>query len=100
MHPTGKSLTSNLASCPILTLRHQSGAASATISKRGFLIMELTGQLAVVTGAGRGIGEAIGKRLAAIGATVVLAARDVAQLERVQREITASGGASEIALLD
>jgi 3-oxoacyl-[acyl-carrier protein] reductase len=62
--------------------------------------MELTGQLAVVTGAGRGIGEAIGKRLAAIGATVVLAARDVAQLERVQREITASGGASEIALLD
>lgn len=62
--------------------------------------MELAGQLAVVTGAARGIGEAISKRLAAMGATVVLAARDLAQLERVQREIAASGGASEIALLD
>lgn len=62
--------------------------------------MELKGQVAVVTGAGRGIGEAIGKRLAAMGASVVLGARDLAQLERVQREIEAAGGSARAAQLD
>jgi 3-oxoacyl-[acyl-carrier protein] reductase len=62
--------------------------------------MELKGQVAVVTGAARGMGEAISKRLAAMGASVVLIARDLAQLERVHREIEASGGSSEIAQLD
>jgi 3-oxoacyl-[acyl-carrier protein] reductase len=62
--------------------------------------MELAGQLAVVTGAGRGIGEAVSKRLAAMGATVVLAARDLAQLERVQQEIAAGGGSARTAQLD
>jgi 3-oxoacyl-[acyl-carrier protein] reductase len=62
--------------------------------------MELTGQVAVVTGAGRGIGEAISRRLAAMGASVILSARDLAQLERVQREIEASGGSAQAAQLD
>ncbi|MGC1299047.1 MAG: SDR family oxidoreductase [Alloacidobacterium sp.] len=62
--------------------------------------MELTGQLAVVTGAGRGIGEAISRRLAGMGASVVLAARDLAQLERVQREIEAGGGSAQATQLD
>lgn len=62
--------------------------------------MELTGQLALVTGAGRGIGEAVSKRLAAMGASVVLAARDSQQLERVQREIEASGGSAQTIQLD
>ena len=35
---------------------------------------ELKGQLAVVTGAARGIGAAISKQLASMGATVILAA--------------------------
>ncbi len=62
--------------------------------------MELKGQLAVVTGAGRGIGEAISKRLAAMGASVVLVARDLSRLERVQREIEAAGGSAQTAQLD
>jgi NAD(P)-dependent dehydrogenase (short-subunit alcohol dehydrogenase family) len=62
--------------------------------------MELKGQLAVVTGAGRGIGEAISKRLAAMGASVILAARDLARLESVQREIEAGGGSARAAQLD
>ncbi len=61
---------------------------------------ELNGQVAVVTGAARGIGEAISKQLAALGATVVLAARDLHQLDRVQREIQVHGGSAEIASLD
>jgi 3-oxoacyl-[acyl-carrier protein] reductase len=62
--------------------------------------MELKGQLAVVTGAGRGIGEAISKRLAAMGVSVMLVARDLGQLERVQREIEAGGGSAQPAQLD
>jgi len=62
--------------------------------------MELKGQLAIVTGAGRGIGAAIGKRLASMGATVVLAARDLDQLSGVQREIEAHGGSARAAQLD
>lgn len=61
---------------------------------------ELAGQIAVVTGAGRGIGEAVSRRLAALGATVLLAARDTAQLTRVQQAIEAEGGSAEIAPLD
>ena len=61
---------------------------------------ELKGQVAVVTGAARGIGEAISKQLASMGASVILAARDVEQLERVKRDIEATAGAAEISQLD
>jgi NAD(P)-dependent dehydrogenase (short-subunit alcohol dehydrogenase family) len=57
--------------------------------------MELAEQVAVVTGAGRGIGWAIAARLAAMGAAVVMVARDAAQLDKARREIEANGGAAE-----
>ncbi len=60
----------------------------------------LDSQLAVVTGASRGIGAAIGKRLAGMGAAVLLAARDSQSLAQVQQEITAAGGRAETATLD
>lgn len=62
--------------------------------------MELKNQVAVVTGAARGIGEAVSKRLAAMGATVVLAARNTEQLERVKQEIAANGGSGTVMPLD
>jgi 3-oxoacyl-[acyl-carrier protein] reductase len=52
----------------------------------------LTGQVAVVTGAARGIGEAIARRLARMGAAVVLTARDQARLAQVKEEIEQHGG--------
>jgi 3-oxoacyl-[acyl-carrier protein] reductase len=61
---------------------------------------ELKEQVAVVTGAGRGIGEAISKQLASMGASVVLAARDTAQLQRVKQEIKTGGGTAETVQLD
>ncbi|WP_035351125.1 SDR family oxidoreductase [Edaphobacter aggregans] len=61
---------------------------------------ELKGQLAVVTGAARGIGAAISKQLASMGATVLLAARDKARLQQVQQEIQTTGGTAHIAQLD
>lgn len=61
---------------------------------------ELSGQVAVVTGAARGIGAAIAKRLAQMGATVVLTARDKARLQNVAREIERAGGRAEISAFD
>jgi NAD(P)-dependent dehydrogenase (short-subunit alcohol dehydrogenase family) len=61
---------------------------------------ELKGQFAVVTGAARGIGEAISKQLASMGATVVLAARDKTRLEQVKQDMQAAGGTAHVAELD
>ncbi len=52
----------------------------------------LTGKVAVVTGAGRGIGRACAERLAKEGASVVLAARSTHELDETAAEITDAGG--------
>ena len=51
----------------------------------------LEGQVAVVTGGGRGIGEAIALGLAEAGADVVVAARRTAEVEQVAEKIRAKG---------
>ena len=55
-------------------------------------IAPLNNQVAVITGAARGIGEAIAIRLARMGATVVLTARDQARLGEVKAGIEQQGG--------
>jgi NAD(P)-dependent dehydrogenase (short-subunit alcohol dehydrogenase family) len=56
--------------------------------------MRYTGKTAIITGASRGIGAAVAKRLALEGSNVVLAARSVNDLEAVRDEITELGGAA------
>jgi 7-alpha-hydroxysteroid dehydrogenase len=51
----------------------------------------LDGKIAVVTGAGKGIGAAIARGFAEAGADVVIGARTVADLERVAGDIRAMG---------
>ena len=52
----------------------------------------LAGQVAVVTGAGRGIGAAIARKLAKLGAAVVLCGRTQSTLDRTAQAILEAGG--------
>lgn len=60
----------------------------------------LEGRVALVTGAGRGIGAATAKALAAAGAHVVITARTASDLEAVEEAIHQAGGTATIAPLD
>ena len=55
----------------------------------------LSGKVALVTGASRGIGRAIASHLAAAGAAVALVARSRSHLDAAAGEIRARGGAAE-----
>jgi 3-oxoacyl-[acyl-carrier protein] reductase len=60
----------------------------------------LVGQVAVVTGAGRGIGAAIATKLAGMGVTVVLAGRTREPLESTSDAIVKAGGQAEPVVCD
>lgn len=53
---------------------------------------ELAGQVAIVTGGGRGIGRAIAQALAAAGASVAVVARSADQLAETVSSITSANG--------
>jgi NAD(P)-dependent dehydrogenase (short-subunit alcohol dehydrogenase family) len=60
----------------------------------------LAGEVAIVTGAGRGFGRAIALGLAAAGAAVTVTARSEQQLDKTVREIEAAGGRAFAAIGD
>jgi 3-oxoacyl-[acyl-carrier protein] reductase len=61
---------------------------------------DLQGRIALVTGASQGIGRACALELAKRGATVALAARNVAKLAEVAADIVESGGQAAAFALD
>ena len=63
-------------------------------------LFSLAGKTALVTGASSGLGEHFARVLAAAGATVVLGARRVERLQRLEAEIRAGGGRAWAVPLD
>ena len=60
----------------------------------------LDGRTALITGASQGIGRACAITLAAAGAKVALAARNVGKLNEVAAQIKAAGGTAEVFAID
>src|SRR5919107_3422048 len=69
-----------------LPARRVSTTTAAEVHMKG-----LDGKVAIVTGGGSGLGEAIGKALAGRGVKVVLSDIKLDGAERVAREITSAG---------
>ena len=67
---------------------------------RGEMVLPLAGQVAVITGAGRGIGAAIAQELANLGATAVLCGRTRSALESTAQAIAQAGGKAEVVACD
>ena len=65
-----------------------------------FFSTDLSGQVALVTGASSGLGERFARVLAACGAKVALAARRTDRLEAIAADITESGGTAMPIALD
>jgi NAD(P)-dependent dehydrogenase (short-subunit alcohol dehydrogenase family) len=62
--------------------------------------MMLNEKIAVIYGAGGGIGSAVARAFAREGASVFLTGRELAPVEVVAKEIDAAGGAAEAAEVD
>ena len=60
----------------------------------------LTGRIALITGASRGIGAAVARRFAREGAQVILTARTIGALEEIDDAIRADGGQATLVPLD
>jgi len=60
----------------------------------------LQGQIAVVTGAGRGIGAAIAQQLGSMGAEVVLCGRNTQPLQAIAAKISRADGKSQVVRCD
>ncbi len=62
--------------------------------------IDLSGKTAVITGASRGLGEAMARALSASGAKIALIARDRKRLESVRDSIRSTGGTAEVFTAD
>lgn len=74
-----------------------------TVRKRMATIaphISLSGKIALITGASKGLGKAMALALSDAGATIALVSRDATKLQNVKQEIEASGGKAYVFLAD
>ena len=62
--------------------------------------MDLSGRVALVTGASSGLGAQFARTLSRAGAAVVLASRRMEKLKELRAEIQAEGGDAHVVSLD
>ncbi|HXS76461.1 MAG TPA: SDR family NAD(P)-dependent oxidoreductase, partial [Terracidiphilus sp.] len=62
--------------------------------------ISLSGRTAVITGASRGLGEAMAKALSGAGAQIALVARDRDRMERVRSDIAGTQQTAEVFVAD
>src|SRR4051812_40566012 len=74
--------------------------ATQTANNIGRKTMKLAGQVAIVTGAGRNIGEETAKLFASEGATVAVVDMDRARADKVTAAINGEGGRARTYLCD
>ncbi len=60
----------------------------------------LSGKIALITGASKGLGKAMALALSQAGATIALVSRDETKLQAVKREVEESGGKAELFIAD
>lgn len=63
-------------------------------------LFDLSNQVAIVTGSGRGLGATIARGLAAAGASVMLCSRTKVEVERTTAEIVRNGGKAAATVVD
>jgi NAD(P)-dependent dehydrogenase (short-subunit alcohol dehydrogenase family) len=63
-------------------------------------LADLSGKIALVTGASKGLGKAMAVALSQAGATIALVSRDTEKLTAVQREIESSGACAHVFAAD
>lgn len=63
-------------------------------------LFDLSNQVAIVTGSGRGLGAAIGRGLAGAGASVMLCSRTQAEVDQLADDIIRSGGKAAATVAD
>ena len=67
---------------------------------RGIQLFDLTGRVAIVTGAGRGLGRTMARALAAAGADLMLVSRTESELGTLKAELNELGRKAEIRAMD
>lgn len=61
---------------------------------------DLSGKIALITGASKGLGKAMALALSGAGATIALVSRDETKLQEVKRELETAGGKAEVFTAD